>query len=665
MDGPAPSCPSGGIVLDNEGPPGATLELVAGRDKNAPSVSVPRHLAAKHARLLGRMLDNDSTVTSTTVQFDTSTLKQIASFLSMEPVDRFATANWIAKLRETAQADGQWRALLHAANYLEIPYLFEGIIEELVKGGRQKTLKECLDIWLAPENGSMVLPESVVSLLVTHRLRVSSPPFDDFQKAIENNEFDIADRILQWLVPSVRSAVVEDALTTALTSSTLGPSQLVAVLVRHVDNPSIYDKAQRSPLHVAVARKDASIVGELAKACDVNERTPSGDTLLHLAVRTRDATLVETLLASSADPNARNASGTTLLSVAAQKGLAAICKLLIQFGADVNAADTQDDEATATPLHSACRGKNPDIARMLLHAGANVNAVDKFHNTPLHVAVRRNRATLVSILIQDGFLLNIGATDARGRTALIVAAESGSAEIARALLRRGFDPNLVDSTGRNALMHLVQAGVPAQPVSPSIQGLGGYTEMIHQQRQETATSIHQRLIWAMSRAILDLNARDADGTTVLEMAILAGDTWAVDVLLRAGAEPNATSSTDFSLAYVAASQEGCPGRTPMLMSLFAAGARLVPVLEEAICLDNRSAVRELVTTAKADLRLVSSSSGENLVTLAAWSSSADTIRILIDRGAQVESAAVRIADALGDSEMANVLRDALAQSRPT
>lgn len=77
MDGPAPSCPSGGIVLDNEGPPGATLELVAGRDKNAPSVSVPRHLAAKHARLLGRMLDNDSTVTSTTVQFDTSTLKQV------------------------------------------------------------------------------------------------------------------------------------------------------------------------------------------------------------------------------------------------------------------------------------------------------------------------------------------------------------------------------------------------------------------------------------------------------------------------------------------------------------------------------------------------------------------------------------------------------------
>lgn len=75
----------------------------------------------------------------------------------MEPVDRFATANWIAKLRETAQADGQWRALLHAANYLEIPYLFEGIIEELVKGGRQKTLKECLDIWLAPENGSMFI----------------------------------------------------------------------------------------------------------------------------------------------------------------------------------------------------------------------------------------------------------------------------------------------------------------------------------------------------------------------------------------------------------------------------------------------------------------------------------------------------------------------------
>jgi len=52
------------------------------------------------------------------------------------------------------------------------------------------------------------------------------------------------------------------------------------------------------------------------------------------------------------------------------------------------------------------------------------------------------------------YLLDVGAhiddRDARGRTALMIAAEGGRAEIAALLLARGADPSLKDKAGKRA-----------------------------------------------------------------------------------------------------------------------------------------------------------------------------------------------------------------------
>ena len=52
------------------------------------------------------------------------------------------------------------------------------------------------------------------------------------------------------------------------------------------------------------------------------------------------------------------------------------------------------------------------------------------------------------------YLLDAGAhiddRDARGRTALMIAAEGGHAEIANLLLARGADPSLKDKAGKRA-----------------------------------------------------------------------------------------------------------------------------------------------------------------------------------------------------------------------
>jgi ankyrin repeat protein len=61
-----------------------------------------------------------------------------------------------------------------------------------------------------------------------------------------------------------------------------------------------------------------------------------------------------------------------------------IVRLLIDCGADVNVAD-KDQKWTA--LHFAARDQKEPIVRVLLEAGAKVDPVDVFGNTPLWRAV--------------------------------------------------------------------------------------------------------------------------------------------------------------------------------------------------------------------------------------------------------------------------------------
>jgi ankyrin repeat protein len=55
-------------------------------------------------------------------------------------------------------------------------------------------------------------------------------------------------------------------------------------------------------------------------------------------------------------------------------------KYLIDHGADINAFDKGEQW---TALHFAARGQDEAIARLLLEAGATVDPLDRFGNTPL------------------------------------------------------------------------------------------------------------------------------------------------------------------------------------------------------------------------------------------------------------------------------------------
>ena len=97
-----------------------------------------------------------------------------------------------------------------------------------------------------------------------------------------------------------------------------------------------------------------------------------------------------------------------------------VVQLLLSKGADVRAVDKLQE----TPLHLAvCNPFSSDakVVQILLDNGADVNAVDKLQETPLHKAASGTQGDAVKILLENG--ADVNAIEKHQRTPLHMAAE--------------------------------------------------------------------------------------------------------------------------------------------------------------------------------------------------------------------------------------------------
>lgn len=91
--------------------------------------------------------------------------------------------------------------------------------------------------------------------------------------------------------------------------------------------------------------------------------------------------------------------GWTALHMAALNGRKEVAELLLAKGANVNAKDVFHD----TPLHLAARShRTLEVAELLLAKGADVNAKNYWGATPLHVAVEEGHSDVAELLRQHG-----------------------------------------------------------------------------------------------------------------------------------------------------------------------------------------------------------------------------------------------------------------------
>lgn len=119
-------------------------------------------------------------------------------------------------------------------------------------------------------------------------------------------------------------------------------------------------------------------------------RDRQGRLRLHQAAATGDVTEVARLIADGEDVAAVDDSQFTPLHLASQQGHLGVAKVLVNAGAPVNARDSYGN----TPLWRAVfafQGGDPELIRLLLEAGADPDIKNNTDRSPRDMALTFDR----------------------------------------------------------------------------------------------------------------------------------------------------------------------------------------------------------------------------------------------------------------------------------
>ena len=142
--------------------------------------------------------------------------------------------------------------------------------------------------------------------------------------------------------------------------------------------------------------------------------------------------------------------------------------------------------------------------------------------------------------------LRVSCPTSRRVPVLTAAASRGDAEIVTALLDKGADPEVLDENGSAPLAWAVAPWPAGRPALPTVKALLAHGARVNAGAGDStalASAVHAgspAVVSLLLQKGADVNARDANGNIILEMArsrTVAGQHAVMVLLLRAGARP--------------------------------------------------------------------------------------------------------------------------------
>lgn len=288
---------------------------------------------------------------------------------------------------------------------------------------------------------------------------------------------------------------------------------------------------------------DFSYFQDAMLARNVNSRFDDGQTPLHLAAIYGHNAIAKYLLENNADTTVQDSSGATPLHEAVRYGNVEIAKSLLNSGANVNARDNLGKTPVMLILP---KDKTAEIYKLLIAHRADLTQKDMFGDTVLHTASMLNVGeNTFRILIDAG--ADIDARNKEGVTPLAIAVQKNDLETVRLLTAAGADIHTQDTNG-NSPLSIALAGSPEMLEAVVNEKNADFTD------SNGNTPLHLALICDaplskiqyMISLMKDVNTRNKDGNSALFLSILKNRQKVGELLLAKNADIFSTNTNNNS-----------------------------------------------------------------------------------------------------------------------
>jgi len=212
------------------------------------------------------------------------------------------------------------------------------------------------------------------------------------------------------------------------------------------------------------------------------------------------------------------------------------CEELVKGeGVDVR----KPDKDNITVLHWAAINNRLEIARFFITQGAVIDALGgDLVATPLHWAIREGHLQMVVLLMQNG--ADPGVRDSDGCAAVHVAVSCGYSNIVSYLIAKGTDSNLFDANGKTPLMWSAWRTFGVDPTRSLISLHASVNQKDLQYRNTplhwACMSQNTNVIGILLRAGADIEATNSAGETALDIANQKGNKWIAGRIIGARRE---------------------------------------------------------------------------------------------------------------------------------